>query len=718
MARRKTPSMLQMEAVECGAASLAMILAYYGKWIPLETLRVDCGVSRDGSKASHILKAARSHGLECKGFRRELDDIKQADNFPLIVFWNFNHFLVLEGHKGDKVFLNDPARGPVVIEWEEFDESFTGVVLEFSKGEDFVKTGNPPSIWHSLKQRLHSVREGLLLVALIGLALVIPGIVIPTFSQVFVDDILVNQRRDWLPILLIAMATTALVRAVLSWLQSTVTNRMDNKMAITWTCRLFEHVLRLPLPFFGQRFAGDISTRINSNDRISSFIADDLGQIAIAIVTLIFYVLVMLTYDVWLTFAGIAIASINIVTMRWSAEKQKLTSQKLAQDQGKLTAAVAGGISMIETLKATGTENDFFSRVAGHQARIFNARQELGRVMTLVNAIPTFLTILNSAVILGLGGIRVMDGAISMGMLVAYQSLMASFMSPVQQLVGETASIQQLEGDMRRVDDVFKYPQAPAFTSRNKKELPSEQPRLQGFVELKQLSYGYSIQEPPLIEDFNLLLKPGSRVALVGGSGSGKSTIANLVCGIAEPWSGEVLLDDIPRLQVPSSALTDSLAIVGQEILLFDGSIRDNLTMWDSTIDEETMIQAAKDADIHDIIMARNGAYESRISQGGANFSGGQAQRLEIARALVRNPSILVLDEATSALDSKTEMLVDRNLRRRGCTCIIVAHRLSTIRDCDEIIVLDKGKVLQRGTHSEMKSIDGPYKQLIGQGES
>lgn len=718
MSRSKTPTVLQMEAVECGAASLAMILAYHGKWMPLETLRVDCGVSRDGSKASHILKAARAYGLECKGFRRELEDIKQAKNFPVIVFWNFNHFLVLEGYQGDRVYLNDPARGPVTIDWDEFDESFTGVVLEFSKGPEFATSGNPPSIWQGIRQRLNSVREGLLLVALIGLALVIPGVVIPTFSQVFVDDILVNQRLDWLPILLIAMLITALVRALLTWLQAAVTNRMDNKMSISWTCRLFEHVLRLPIPFFGQRFAGDISTRIESNDRISSFIANDLGQIAIAIVTLVFYVAVMLTYDVWLTVVGILIASINVISMRWSAEKQKLTSQKLAQDHGKLVAAIAGGIAMIETLKATGTENDFFSRVAGHQARIFNARQDLGQVMTLVNAIPSFLIILNSAAILGLGGIRVMDGTISMGMLVAFQSLMMSFMAPVQQLVGQTAGIQQLEGDMNRVDDVFKYPQAPSFTNSGSEQLLKDRPRLQGYVDLKQVSYGYSIREPALIEDFNLQLTPGSRVALVGGSGSGKSTIAKLICGIAEPWSGDVLLDDIPRLQISSSTLTDSLAVVDQDILLFDGSIRDNLSMWDNTIDEEAIVQAAKDACIHDIIMARNGAYDSRVSEGGGNFSGGQAQRLEIARALVRNPSILILDEATSALDTQTEMIVDQNLRRRGCTCIIVAHRLSTIRDCDEIIVLDKGKVLERGTHNKMKNAAGPYKQLIGQGGS
>jgi len=717
MTRCKTPTVLQMEAVECGAASLAMLLAYYGKWVPLEALRIDCGVSRDGSKASHILKAARSYGIDCKGFRREPEDLKANNNFPAIVFWNFNHFLILEGYQGDKVFLNDPARGPVTLSWDEFDDSFTGVVLEFSKGKEFLPGGKAPSIWSGIKLRLQNVKDGLLLVALMGLALVIPGIVIPTFSQVFVDDILVSQRTSWLPVLLVAMAITAIVRGLLTWLQMNVMNRMDNKLTIAWTCRLFEHVVRLPIPFFGQRFAGDISSRIDSNDRISSFIANKLGHIAISIATMIFYVLIMLAYDIWLTLAGIVVASINVFSMRWSAEKQKLTSQKLAQDHGKLMAAIAGGVSMIETLKATGTENDFFSRVAGHQARLFNSRQEIGRVMTFINAVPSALIILNSAVILGLGGVRVMDGAISMGMLVAFQSLMSSFMSPVQQLVSHAAGIQQLEGDMNRVDDVFKYPQAPAFTQKTKLSF-SDQTRLQGFIELRNVSYGYSSREPAFITDFNLNLKPGSRVALVGGSGSGKSTIAKLICGIAEPWKGDVLLDRIPRLDVPREILTDSLAVVDQDILLFDGSIRENLTMWDQTIAEKDIVQAAKDACIHDIIMSRTNTYQSRVAEGGANFSGGQAQRIEIARALVRNPSVLILDEATSALDTQTEMIIDQNLRRRGCTCIIVAHRLSTIRDCDEIIVLDKGKVLQRGTHEEMKLIEGPYKDLISYGES
>lgn len=712
MSRCKTPSILQMEAVECGAASLAMILARFGAWIPLEKLREDCGVSRDGSKASHILKAARSHGLECKGFRLEPAALKERKNFPAIVFWNFNHFLVLEGMEGDKVYLNDPARGQVVVTAEEFDESFTGVVLEFSEGENFKKCGSPPSIGTSLSLRMKGIKDGLTLLTLVGLALVIPGLVVPAFSQIFVDEILVAERTNWLPILLIAMAITALVRGVLTGLQHQVTNRIDNKLAITWTCRLFEHVLRLPTPFFDQRYAGDISSRIQSNDNISSFVSADLGESLIACMSILFFVAIMFTYDSWLTLAGISVAILNVLALRWSAKHQKLASQKLAQDEGKLSAAVVGGISMIETLKATGSEGDFFSRVAGHQARIFNSRQQLGKVMTFLNAVPTSLTLINTAVILGLGGLRVIDGDITIGMLVAFQALMASFLAPVQLLVSQSTELQKLQGDMIRVDDVFKYPQSPAFT--RSKPVTSQYPKLQGHVEMRNISFGYSIREPALIEDFSLILEPGKRVALVGGSGSGKSTLARMLSGLSTPWQGEIFLDGYNRDDIPAELLVDSLAVVDQNILMFEGSIRENLTMWDGTVPDEDIVRAAEDACIHDIICSRTGSYDSRVAEAGGNFSGGQIQRMEIARALTKNPSILILDEATSALDAQTEVMIDRNIRRRGCTCIIVAHRLSTIRDCDEIIVLDQGKVVQRGTHDEMNQIDGPYRALVG----
>jgi NHLM bacteriocin system ABC transporter peptidase/ATP-binding protein len=710
---RRSPTVLQMEAVECGAAALAIVLAHHGRWIPLEELRVACGVSRDGSKASNVVKAARGYGLAAKGFKKEPQALRSMP-LPAILHWNFNHFVVLDGFRKGRVFLNDPAAGPREVSEEELDQAFTGVVLTFEPGPEFQRQGDPPRLIPALRRRLAGSRAALAFVLLAGLALAIPGLVVPVFSKIFVDSVLLENRREWLPPLLFAMGAAALLTGALTWIQQVYLLRLETRMAVGSSSRFLWHVLRLPSEFFSQRFAGDISSRVAINDRVAQLLSRDLATNALGVLMVVFFAAVLFQYDVALTLVGIAVVSLNVAALRFVSRKRVDGNRRLAQDQGKLLGTAIGGLQTIETLKATGGESDLFARWAGYQAKVVNGRQELERYTQMLDAVPPLLSAVNTALILGLGGLRVMNGSLSLGGLVAFQLLMAAFIAPINRLVSLGGRLQMVEGDMNRLDDVLRYRIDPSAGSGSGEPPPAGAPvRLQGFLELRDVSFGYSRLDPPLIEGLHLTLKPGSRVALVGGSGSGKSTISRLVTGLYEPWSGEILFDRRRRSETPAGVLTHSLAAVDQNVFLFEGTVRENLTLWDATIPLPEVVAAAKDACIHEDIAARPGGYDSPVEEGGANWSGGQRQRLEIARALVGRPSVLVLDEATSALDPTTESRIDENLRRRGCTCLIVAHRLSTIRDADEIIVLEKGKVVQRGTHDELKGIEGPYARLI-----
>jgi NHLM bacteriocin system ABC transporter peptidase/ATP-binding protein len=714
--RVRTPTVLQMEAVECGAAALAIVLGHYGRIVPLEELRIECGVSRDGSKASNVLRAARKYGMVAKGFK--YDDLENLYKLklPIILFWNMNHFLVLEGFKKGKVFLSDPATGPRVVTLEELDASFSGVVLSIEPGPEFTPGGQKPSMVAALKRRLQGSENALLFAIFCGLFLVLPGLVVPTFSRFFIDEVLVGKRDALLKPLLIGMGVTTILRMVLTWLQKYYLLRMETKIALLTSSRFFNHILRLPIFYFAQRYAGEIGSRVMINNKVAQFVSGKLATTVLDSVLIIFYAILMFLYDVVLTLVCIAVAALNIAAVKFVARMRTDASRRLLQEEGKLTGTAMNGLRMIETLKASGGEGEFFSRWAGYQAKSLKAEQELGQLSEYVNAVPPLVTSLSTALILLIGGLKVMHGDLTIGMLVAYQSLMASFTRPLNTFVGFGGQVQELVGDMNRLDDVLAYPVDEQYREgedERRKAVAGERVKLTGRVELKDIVFGYSPLDKPLITDFNLTIEPGQRVALVGMSGSGKSTISRLVTGLYQPWTGEILFDGIRRQDLPVSLLNNSLAAVDQEIFLFGGTVRDNVTMWDTTIPISRVTESCRDSVIDEVIQNRNGVYESEVEEGGGNFSGGQRQRLEIARALVANPTILVLDEATSALDPTTEMLIDEALRRRGCTCIIVAHRLSTIRDADEIIVMERGRIVQRGTHEELKSVKGLYSYLI-----
>ncbi len=762
----KTSTLLQMEAVECGAASLGIILSYYDRLVPLSELRQKCGISRDGSKASNILKAAKSYALTAKGFKKSLENLKTLAP-PYIVFWNFNHFLVVEGFGKDCVYLNDPATGRRKVSLKEFDEAYTGIVLVMEPGEGFQKGGQRRSMVAALASRLANSRRALVFCLLTGLFLTLPRLTVPAFTQVFVDRILVENLQDWLRPMILGMLIAAILQGLLMRMQLKTLRKLLIKLSVTLSGQFLWHILRLPVGFYAQRFSGEISSRMELNDRVAEVLSGRLATTVIDTVMMGLYAVLMLTYDWLLTTITILFAALNFVALQTLSRSRVDANIGLAQEYGKSYGVAIGGIQAIETVKASGLESDLFTKFAGYYTKALNAQQKLGLQTRILNVLPTLLTALATASILVIGGFRVINGSLSIGMLVAYQLLASSFLKPVNNLINFGSTLQELESDLNRLDDVLQnsidpsnvvppvsqspslpvsqspslpipqspnppvsqspsppVPQSPSPPVPQSPSLPIPQSpsppvspdsfQLQGWIELRQLTFGYSSLEAPLIENLNLTVKPGQRVALVGGSGSGKSTIAKLICGLYPLWSGDILFDGISRTQIPRSVLAKSLAMVEQEIFLFAGSIRDNLTLWDTTIPEADLVKACQDADIHEAILSLSGGYEAQLSEGGNNLSGGQRQRLEIARALVRNPSILVLDEATSALDAETERIVDLNLRRRGCSCIVVAHRLSTIRDCDEIIVLQQGKVVQRGTHEELREQEGTYMRLIG----
>ncbi|EDX85089.1 peptidase, C39 family [Synechococcus sp. PCC 7335] len=754
--RSKTPTVFQMEAVECGAAALSMVLGYYGRFIPLAELRASCGVSRDGVTAANVLKAARNYGLLSKGYKKSIDSLKALAP-PFIVFWNFNHFLVVDEITDTSVRLNDPALGPRKITPADFDEGYTGIVLTFTPGEDFVRGGRPASAISGLRRRLSGSVGALVFCALTGFLLVLPTLALPAFSRIFIDNVLLAKRLDWLPYVLLGMGITVLLQAVLTGLQLRYLRSLRVKLAVGMTSRFVWHVLRLPVGFYAQRFAGEISDRISLNDGVAGVLSGRLTTTAISMVMIVFYAIAMWQYDIPLTLIVVSFAAINVMTLQWVSRTRTDANRRLAQEYGKASGVSIAGLQSIETLKASGIESDFFARWAGYYTKATNAQQELGLTNRLLGLLPALLTMLTTLALLIIGGWRVIHGSLSIGMLVAFQLLMQSFQGPVRNLVGFANTLQVLQGNLERLDDVLEnevdivFDEGPSF-GKNTTQTSLERShanhradsqalgavgesdhqksgdqqiskgaqhsphfRLSGTINITNLSFSYSPLDAPLIKDFNLSIQPGERIAFVGGSGSGKSTLVKIIAGLYQPTVGEICFDNKPRREIPRAVITNSVAMVEQDILLFAGSIRDNLTLWDSTVPDAQLQQACQDAAIEEAILALPYGYDAQLLEGGQNLSGGQRQRLEIARALVNNPSILIMDEATSALDSETEKIIDQNLRRRGCTCLIVAHRLSTIRDADEIIVLERGQVVQRGTHEELWRQEGHYATLINQ---
>ena len=706
----KVPVVMQMEALECGAASLAMICAYYNKWIPLEQIRVDCGVSRDGANAKNLLVAARSYGFTAKGYRYEPDDLKKNGKFPCIIHWNFNHFVVLDGFKGKKAVINDPAKGTYTVSMETFDKSFTGICLMFEPNENFVPSGKRKSVLSFAVKRLSGAKVAVAFVVFTTLISALIGVITPAFSRIFMDRLLTHENPDWFYPFLIALSAMSALQLVISALETYYSNRINGKLATIGSSTFMWKVLHLPMEFFSQRLAGDIQGRQGSNAGIANSVVNTFAPLALNAIMMVFYLVVMIRYSWILTLVGLSSLVINAWMASIISKKRVNITRVSMRDAGKLAGATVAGVEMIETIKASGAENGFFERWAGYQASVNAQKIKYAKINQYIGMIPSVVSTITGIVVLTLGVWFAMEGTFTVGMIMAFQGVLSSFSAPATTFISAGQTIQEMRTQMERVEDVMEYREDDCYKTEVKEESFA---KLKGNIELKNITFGYSRLSDPVIKDFSLNIKPGQRVALVGTSGCGKSTISKLVSGLYQPWSGEILYDGKHLSEIDRDVFTGSLAVVDQEITLFEGTIAENIKMWDNSIEDFEMILAARDAQLHEEIMRRDGGFNYRIAEGGKDFSGGQRQRLEIARVLAQDPSIIILDEATSALDAKTEYDLVKAVKDRGITCIVVAHRLSTIRDCDEIVVLDHGVTVERGTHEELYAKGGKYTQLV-----
>lgn len=710
----KVPVIMQMEALECGAACLTMILAYYSKWIPLEKVRVDCGVSRDGSNAGNVLKAARHYGLKADGYKVEPQVLMEQAEFPCIIHWNFNHFVVLDGFRNGKAVLNDPARGKVEVSIKEFDESFTGICLMFSPGENFEPSGKPKSVLSFAAKRLKGAEGAVVFCIVTTVIASLFEVIQPAFYQVFMDRLLTRRNPEWVMPFLILLSVFTGLQILVAWINVVYSLRINGKLAIVGNSSFMWKILRLPMEFFSQRMAGDIQSRQSSNSEVASNLVNSFAPLALQTGMMIFYLVVMVRMSIPMTVMGLFSVLINAAFSRYISEQRINISRVMVRDSGKLTGTTVAGIEMIESIKASGSENGFFERWAGYQASVAKQDVRFSRMDEYLGILPQIVSGITDTLVLCMGIGLAMRGEFTPGMISAFGIYMKQFLAPANTLISTGQQLQEIRTEMERIEDVMEYREDDIGL----KEISADSPglsfaKLSGKVEMRDVSFGYAPLGKPLIQGFNMSLEPGKSIAFVGASGSGKSTLAKLLSGLYKPWSGEILFDGKPFTEIDKTVFRGSLAVVDQEITLFEDTIANNIKMWDKTIESYEMILAARDAQIHDKIMEREGGYEYRISENGTDFSGGERQRLEIARVLAQDPTIVIMDEATSALDARTEFNVVKSIRDRGVTTIVIAHRLSTIRDCDEIVVMDHGLVVERGTHEELLRLGGLYTQLV-----
>ena len=709
----KVPVIMQMENLECGAVSLSMVLAYYNKWVPLEEVRAECGVSRDGCNALNIAQAAQKYGLTYKAFAYSFESLVEKAAYPAIIFWNNSHFVVLDGFKKGYAYLNDPGTGRVRMPLEEFKASYSGVCLTFAPGENFVPSGKKPGTFGFLKKSLEGNKKTVVLIMITAALTMIAGTLIPVVSRVYTDFVLSGSTPSWYQGLLMLFAAVICFQFITSVLHLIYMRKATGRIAVGANVSFMHHIFRMPMEFFAQRRSGDLAERAESNDYVAATLIGKLAPVIVNSIMLVFYLVVMLRYSIPLTIVGLVTVAVNLLLAKYISNKRTEITRTQMRDQAILNAATVSGIDMIETIKASGAESGFLERWSGYQASVVKAKVRFAGFNRFIGTLPSLIQQLSDVVIMLMAYWSIMNNHFTAGMFLAFRSCMSAFMTPVNELIVAGQSLQEMRASIERISDVMEYPEDENAKEDFASDELNDAKKLSGRIEIKNVTFGYSRLGEPVVRDFNLTVTPGARIALVGGSGCGKSSIAKLIAGLYKPWSGEILYDGKPLSEIPKPIFNGSLAMVDQHIILFNDTVGNNITMWDKTIEDYDMIMAARDASIHEDIMARKGGYNYILEENGHNLSGGQRQRIEIARVLAGDPSIIIMDEATSALDARTEYDISNDIHDRGITCIIIAHRLSTIRECDEIIVLDRGVAVQRGTHEELMKEDGLYRRLV-----
>ena len=707
----KVPLIMQMEYVECGAASLAMILAYYGKYVPLEQVRRDCGVSRDGARASNLVTAAENYGMNAQGYRWSVESLMQKAHIPCIIHWNMAHFVVLRGFGKNKAYLNDPGLGEITVSMEEFDRSFTGIVLEFTPGENFVRDGKMPTVVGYLKDRAYEYRSSLGFLALDMLAVSLVGLMIPLFQRTFTDLIL-EGRQIWQRQFFLMLLLLGVLELVADLLRETYIYRIQGDMAIRSNTEFFAHLLKLPIEFYQQRSAGDLISRLTMNSTIADLLVRKVTPTAIQLVMVVIYFVALFALSPAAAFLGGFSLCANIFAAWFLARFTLQSQQKRMNSKMRMDATMISGIDMIETIKSSGVGNGYFARWASQQAEVNESKTRENDVSVYLSGLSVFLLDITNALVLMVAAWSIIHGKTTVGLILVLQTLIQKLTAPAQEMAQVSKNTRELASSIQKVEDVRCYEEDTAFPALTLPEDTALSP-IQGSIEFRHVTFGYSHLSPPLLDDFSFTIEPGQRVAFVGASGSGKSTVAKLMTGMVLPWSGEVLFDGINRYDLPKALFTDSVAIVSQESTLFETTVHNNISMWDKNISSPAITAAAWEACIDEDILTHPGGYDYVVRSGGKNFSGGQRQRITIARTLAKNPKVLILDEATSALDALTEHKIMENIKARNITTVIVAHRLSTVRDCDKIIVLADGKIAEQGTHDELMRLGGRYFTLV-----
>ncbi len=705
----KVPIIMQLEALECGAACLTMILAYYGKWIPLEKVRADCGVSRDGSNAGSIVRAAHFFGLNVQAKKYEPEALKNHGTFPCVIHWEFDHFIVLDGFRNNRAYFNDPARGIYSVDMKTFDEGFTGVCLEFEPKEDFVPEGKPKSIIGFVRKRIRGHGTTLLFVAFVAVIISLAGIIRPVFGRVFLDSILNGNRPENANRFFVLLFVLTAVEVIISGIDSIYKYKISGKLDTVDSASYMWKVFSMPLEFFSQRMAGDIQERQRSNAIIADVLINSLAPLIMNTILLVLYLLIMLNYSWILTMIGLASLLLNALFSYIVSKKRVNVTRVSMRDTAKLNSSTLSGLDMIEVIKSNGAENSFFTKWAGYLANENTDKLKLYQINQTWGVIPQFVIDISNALVLILGAYLVMQGQFTAGMILAFQGFMQAFMQPALTFVSAGQTIQEMITQMERIEDVMEYPVETVFSDSEETEIN----KLSGKVEVRNLTFGYSRLGKTIINDISFSVEPGKSIAIVGNSGCGKSTIAKLMVGLYKPWKGEILYDGRKLSDLNKDVFNGSVAMVDQDIVLFGDTISNNIKLWDESIADFEMILAARDAQIYDDIMGRPEGFRSKVYENGKNFSGGQRQRIEIARVLAQDPTIIIMDEATSALDAQTEYELVKAIKNRKITAVVIAHRLSTIRSCDEIVVLDKGQVIGRGNHNELMEKCEQYREMV-----